>query len=96
MIVGGWNDDSMDGLTSVELFNWKTGEQCEMPSGKLGRLTWLNKVYSPLRNSILNKAFFHLFQAKAILSVLLYSKHCRLKKFFEPGLKNQILKAYLA
>ena len=34
MIIGGWNDDSMDGLTSVELFNWKTGEQCEMPSGK--------------------------------------------------------------
>jgi hypothetical protein len=28
MILGGWNDDSMDGLTSVELFNWKTGEQC--------------------------------------------------------------------
>ena len=34
MIIGGWNDDSMDGLTSVELFNWKTGEQCQMPSGK--------------------------------------------------------------
>lgn len=39
MIIGGWNDDSMDGLTSVELFNWKTGEQCEMPLGLDNKLS---------------------------------------------------------
>ncbi len=33
MIIGGWNDDYMDGLTSVELFNWRTGEQCLLTNG---------------------------------------------------------------
>jgi hypothetical protein len=33
MIVGGWNDEFVGGLTSVELFNWKTGEQCQMSQG---------------------------------------------------------------